>query len=85
MKRITAIAIAFTAMLGSFYVGDSAAGDMVVSANEHVDVVSLCAEAVQLADMGEDKEQIAEWLSHSRLTEAERGMFWTCFNNGGDK
>lgn len=85
MKRITAIAIAFTAMLGSFYVGDSAAGDMVVSASAQVDVVALCAEAVQLADAGEDAEQIADWLSHSDLSMTERRIFWHCFYNGGDK
>lgn len=82
MKRITAIAIAFTAMLGSFYVGDSAAEYVI---GEEPDYIAVCAAAVELADMGEDKEQIAEWLSHSRLTEEERGMFWTCFNNGGEK
>lgn len=82
MKRITAIAIAFTAMLGSFYVGDSAAEYVI---GEQPDYIAVCAEAVELDDAGEDKEQIAEWLSHSRLNEEARAMFWTCFNNGGDK
>lgn len=77
MKRVTALVIVVTSLIGSCYVGQSGAGTL----KDDRQMV-LCSAAASLKDDGIDRENAAEIISHSRMDEEQREVFWRCYNGG---
>lgn len=76
MKRITALVIVATSLIGSCYVGQSEAS------LKDDRQLALCSAAAELRDSGVDREQAAEMLSHSHADAEQREVFWDCYNGG---